>query len=383
MIYLDNHTITQPCQGALDAFDKAAKSWASPYSPHRVSDEVRNSLSDFYEKIYDFLGASKKDTFIFTASGAEAVNQVLVSVFTEVTSKEGKNHFITTSIEDAPTLLTLKRFEEQHCSVTLLPVAKDAKIDIEELKKAINPKTALVSLSYASGLLGSIQDLHQVAEVCRENQVLLHVDMSAAAGKMEGKFQELGIDYLTLDGSLIHSVRSSGGVMVKNGAPITSLIVGGIDQMQLRAGHLDVPSFIAFAEACRQANLFLDQMNMEVARLKIAFEKKLLEKVSSAKVLFQNCMRLPNVSVLSFPGVQSETLLYFLNQRNIFAAVGGGTSQHLSRLLHAAGFDAMTCASSLTMVLSRYTTEEDLDDVIDALKEIIPKLQKISSEVSS
>ncbi len=382
MIYLDNHNLTAPCQSSIDQMQSFLSSdWASPVSPHRIGQDVLSKLEPYYERIYDFLGAKSEDTFIFTSSGAEAINQVILSTFFEQTCKQGKNHYVTTNIEDAPILLSLKRLEEQHCTVKLLGVDKQGRIDLVEFEKAINPKTALVTLSWSSSLLGSMQDLAAIAKICKKKQVLLHVDVSSAVGKLGFSFQDFPISYLTIDGALIHSVKSSGGILIKEGSSLSPMIVGGIDQMNLRAGHLDVPSLVAFSTACKQAGLYADQMGMEVARLKGLLESKLSQEVEGVRVLLKSQVRLPNVSVISFTGIQSEALLFHLNEQNIFASAGGGSSQHISRVLSACGFDSMTCATTVSFVLSRYTTEEEILKVVQVLKEICPKLQAISEEV--
>lgn len=383
MMHLDNHNITQLCNSSKEVAQSfLQKSNIDLFSPSFLSKQLRKDLSELYEKVYDFFHANEEDLFIFTSSGAEAVAQVIHSCFLEQTCKEGKNHYLSTVIEDGPILMMLKRLEEQNCTVNLLPVNANAQINLQALEKAIGPRTALVSLSWGSRLLGTVQDLQAIAKICEKKQVALHVDISASIGKLDLEFCNLPISYLTVDGALMHSVSSSGALFVKSGFTIHPLIVGDSSQNFLRAGAFDIPSFAAFTEACRQANLFMNHMNLEVARLKAEFEKKVQDRIKGAQILFDRTIKLPNVSVISFSGVQSEYLLYLLHNQQVSASTGGGMMQHLSRLLQECSYSPDVCANSLSFALSRYTTEDEINQLVDILTEVVLKAQSLSKEIT-
>ncbi len=338
-IFLDANAKTLPCNAAQ----------------HVENDEtmVPSSL----ERIYDLVGASLEDTFVYTSSNAEAVNQVLWSVFLEISRKTGKCHFITSAIEDAPTMQMMKRLEDLGCFVKIAPVNLKGEIDIEQLKALINPRTALISITMANGLTGVIQPIEEIEKIAHEKGILLHLDGSSAIGKYAFSFAETKAHYLTFSGNLIHSLPATGGLFAKKDAPLVPLILGGSN---LRAGPQDTPSILSLCAAATQASLFLDMMSLEVARLRDLFEKEILKLIPDAQILFKNTLRLPNTTVIAFPFAHQEALLHMLRRKNVEALIGGNYSQHLFHLLTASKIDPLTASCSLSFSLSRMTTEESL-----------------------
>src|SRR3989344_4530226 len=217
MIYLDNHSATQPCSAAIKQMQSYLEEhWAASYSPHKMGQQLVSNLAN--QPIYDLVSADESDSFVFTSSGAESICQVLWSVFLNVSRKDGRCHFITSSSEDAPTMQMLKRLEELGCYVKIAPLDKDGKIDIAALKELIGSRTALLSVSVANGLTGVIQPIEEIAALAKEKNVLLHLDATYAVGKTYFSFSEIGADYLTFSGEQIHSVKGSGALFAKKGA---------------------------------------------------------------------------------------------------------------------------------------------------------------------
>ncbi len=343
MIYLDHHSATRPCTLSLERMiPYLQEHWGASFAPHRMGQELVASLDARYQMIYDLIEAKEEDRFVFTSSGAEGVNQVFWSVFMELARKEGKTHIIVSSLEDAPTMQCAKRLEELGCSVKVAPVNSDGQIDVEQLEKLINPRTALISVSMAHGLTGVIQPVEEIAQIAAEKKVLLHLDATYAIGKYPVTF--LG-DYLTFSGDRIHSVKGSGALFAKKGAPLIPYILGGNEQAGLRGGSFDIPSFMALSAAAQQALLYLDTMALEIVRLRDLFESEV-----NGKVLYQNSPRLPNTSLIAFENVHQEALLYFLNRKGVYATIGGAYAPHLSRIDETA----------VSFTLSRMTTEEEI-----------------------
>lgn len=340
-IYLNNHTETALCQPAQE----------------RRNCSIRHPESAF---LYDLVKADKEDQFFYTSSGAEAVQQVLWSVFLERSRKEGKCHFVTTSLEDAPTLLGMKRLEELGC---FIKVANDYR-----LEDLINPRTALVSVSLAQGLTGEIHSLEEISKMCKEKDVLLHVDATYAVGKIPLQF-ELA-DYLTFSGDRMHGPKSSGALFAKKDRPLTPLILGK---------DLDTASLASLNAAAQQSSLSMMRMGLEVARLRNRLEQALLEQIEGASVLFSDRLRLPNVACLSFPRIHQEALLYALERKNVEATIGGKTHPHLHRLLSLAGFDERTAASAVSFSLSRKTTAEEIEEAIQRIVDAVDSLQHCAS----
>lgn len=338
-----------------------------------VIERVRLALEERLPKIsldflYDLVGADPADQFSFTSSGAEAINQVHWTAFLEIARKEGKCHFITTPVEDAATLQSLKRLEQLGCYVKIAPLNSKGQVDLEKLSELLTPRTAMISLSLAHAMTGVIQPIEEIVEMARAAKVLVHVDATFALGKLYAPFRTLGVDYLTFGGMGIHSVKGSGGIFAKAGAPLTALILGDKNDPQTLA---------ALTVAAKHATLFSDQMGLEVARLRDRLE----EKLPLAKVLFKDSFRLPNVTVLSFPKVHQEALQFALQHKGLSVSLGGSNHTFLHRHLQSCGIDELTALSSCSFALSRFTTQDDVDRAAEIITRAVNELLPLTEDL--
>lgn len=231
---------------------------------------------------------------------------------------------------------------------------------------------ALFSLSWASALTGVIQPIEEIARICSEKNVHLHVDGSYVIGKLNVEFSETGISFLTLDGEALHAGKTSGIILVKD----------GITFRPFETFQIDPGSFAAFVEGCRQMELFQDRMNLEVSRLRDSFELQIQKRIPNTRILFQSSKRLPNTSVIVFPGVHQESLLYALNEQKVYASFGGNAQQHLSNLLRHMGYPLEVAQSALSFSLSRYTLEEEIDQAVLRIEKQYQKLRSLSGEIA-
>ncbi len=356
-ISLASHQKTAPCEAALE----------------REDEEVH--LASHLEKIYQLTGASSSDLFVFTSSAAEAINQVLLSVFLKVSRITGKCHFITSEIEDAPTLQMMKRLEELGCFVKTVKVNGRGEIDLKELKEMITPRTALISITMAHGLTGVIQPVEEIVQMGREKGVLVHLEGSYATGKYPFSLEEIGADYFTFGGNLIHSLPGTGALFAKQQSPLSPLIVGGAS---LRGGPMDVASVIALGKSARQASLFLDTMALEVARKKQILENEIVKTIPEAKILFKDSLKLPNTSVIAFPQMHQEALFTHLQKEQIETSIGGDYQQHIAQVLLASKISNELAFSSLSFSLSRLTTEIEIRKAVETIKKTVDFLAPLS-----
>lgn len=354
MSFLDSHSATFPCSSSIERMKPFLE------DPRKEAEGI--------ELIYDFIGAKRQDQFVFTSSAAEAINQVLLSVFLEVSRKEGKCHFIASALEDAPTMQMMKRLEDLGCTIKIAPVDSLGAVDCEKLKELINSRTALVSVCAAQGLTGVVQPIEEIGKICAERNVLFHCEATYAVGKMSFCFSDLQADYFTFSGDRIHGLRSSGALFAKEKKPLVPLILGGSG---LRGGAADLPSLASFSAACSQAALYLDSMNLETVRLRDLLESEL--EAVGAQVLYKEALRLPNTTAIHFPRVHQEALLYLLERKGVFASIGGAYCQHLHRLA--------SDESALSFSLSRNTTEEEIRNAVPIIREALCHLQSISKGI--
>lgn len=374
--YLDNSSTTRPSNEAISKMmgfytDK----WGVLTQPHKFGAELTSPYSSALKAVYQLLGASEKDAVVMTSSGAEAINQAILSTYQDVALNEGKNHFITIAAEDAPALMSLSRLQAFGAAVTFLKPGKNGTINTKDFIEAITPRTALVCLSWANGMTGVIQPIAEIAEICSLRGIRLLVDGSNVLGKLFFSLKELKIDLFSFNGDNLHAPKGTGGLYIKNGIKMSPFITGGIEQGGLRAGALNVPAVIALGEASRQSLEARDYMCTEIARLKMELEMGIKKRFSFCRILFEEEEKVPGVMTVAFPGIFNESLLFLLNQKNVYASIGGGSHQLLSYYLKICGFPAEIADSAISFSLSRETKEEEIEWALDALTSCIGKLK--------
>ncbi len=373
-VYLDNHTATRPYPQALEAMlPFYQEKWGAASAPYQMGQEAVSGVLQSTDEIMQELGAGKEDQFFFCSSGAEAVGSVFFSHYLEEVRDSGKNHILTTNVEEAPTFLGLKRLEKFHCVEKVLPVNSQGQMTRQVLEEAIKPRTSLLSLAWANSLTGVIHPIADIAQACKEKGIRLHVDASTVIGKLFFHFEDLNVDYLTFDGSLFHSPKGTAGLLVKGGIAFHPLIAGN--------PNVHVGGVAALARALGESSRYFDQINLETARLRREFEQGVVSGFPEAVVLFQDVERLPNTAVIAFPGVDSDALLYLLSRRGVYASMGGGQAQKLFYLLTASQVDEGLARCALSFSLSYETTEEEIAYAVQMIAECAIKLKKCSANV--
>jgi cysteine desulfurase len=381
-IFLDHISTCRPSPQAVRAmmpfFDEC---YGSASSPHLMGQELVAEIEKSYRTLYNLFGASPDDRFVFTSCGAEAITQMVFSVFKEVTRKTGKNHFVCLEIEEAPTILALSKLTEEACMLDLAKVSKRGSINRELLLEAITARTALVSLGYASAQTGVIHPIEEIAQVCKQRGILLHVDLTHVIGKL---FLDFAIrpDYLTFNGEQLHAPRGTGGLFAQASAPLIPLINGEDEDKKLRGGPLNVPMLVSTGQAAFVALNNQDLYATEVARLRNLFETSLQKHYPEAVVLFQAEERLPHCSTIAFPGIKTEALLYDLNRKGVYANMGGGSFQQLERVLLASHVEKSLAQCALSFSFSKDSTGEELERAVDIIKESARRLRRASTHIT-
>lgn len=362
-IYLDNHSATRPSPKAVEQMlPFLHHQWGALSACHQMGQELYPAVDAAVKNCKQLLGAKESDSLFFVNGGSEAVFQVLWAHYSQTVQETGKNHLLTTVVEDAPILQAFNQFEKVGCFGKMLPVNEKGQLALETLVSEIRPRTSLLSLQWAHGLTGVIQPVEAIAKLCRDKGIQLHLDASGVIGKRFFRFHDLPCDFLSFDGEKIHAPKGTAAVVTKRAAlPTPSQNVAGL-----------VALSTALAEACDR----FDHMATEVARLR----DKLEQGVEGAQVFFQDVERLPNTAVIAFPGVHAEALLFFLNRKGVYATYGGGNSQKLSHLLQACGVEAALAQSAVSFNLSHETTEEEVDTVLEVMHQAVKKLRQIGEK---
>lgn len=379
-IYLDNNTTTRPSSQTISKMlPFYTEMWGFPYAPYRIGDDLMPVLEESYKAIYAMLGAKETDDFVFTSSGAEAVNQVIFSTYQTVTMPTGKNQFITSHIDEAPTIMAAERLQHFGCVTKLLPADSNGQVTAKTVSEAITPRTALVSLSWANALTGVINPVGEISSLLQERGILFHLDATHILGKIFFQIEDAGAQFISFNGDNIHGPKGTGGLYIQAGVKCNPLIIGGIEQGGYRAGSINVPGLVGLASAAKETVEARDLVCTEVARLRNKLEEGIKASLPEAIIFFQDQDRIPNCSVIGFPGISNEALLFSLSKKGVYASIGGGSHQQVGLILKASGVEETLAHSSISFSLSRETTEEQIDRAINIIAETAAKLRKLSS----
>ena len=381
-IYLDNSMTTRPSDHTISKMlPFFNERWGHPSSPHQMGQEIYPALAESFKAIYAMLGASERDDFVFTSSGAEAINHVIFAAYHDITRTTGKNHFITAATEEAPALMAIGRLEHLSCVGKMVAVNAQGQVTAEAIAETLTPRTALISLSWANGLTGVVNPVADIAKICHERGIALHLDATHILGKLFYEMDEVGATFITFNGDHLHAPKGTGGLWIKAGTKCSPFILGGIEQGGHRAGSFNIPGLIGLGHASTE---LIDSRNLlctEVARLRDKLEEGIIEGFPEAVVFFKDAERLPNVSCMGFSGIANEALLYALNRKGVYACIGGGSFQQVGLVVAAAGISETLAHSAISFSLSRETTEEAIDHAIEIVVESSKKLRKMSKAI--
>ena len=375
LVYLDNSSTTKPCQKAVENINRAlCKNWGNPSSLHilgvNAEQEVNNARMLAAKKL-----RCKPQEIIFTSSGTEANNTAIIGAVMK-NAKRGKR-IITTSIEHPSVLETVKRFENQGFEVVYLKPDSSGAVPIEEVQKAVTEDTILLSMMLVNNETGAIQPVEQAAKILHEKSKngLFHCDAVQAFGKLPFVPSQLDVDMLSVSGHKIHGPKGVGFLYKKQGVHIPPLLTGGGQESGVRSSTESVPLIAGLAGALEEMPDIKSQLEKQTELWQYA-ARRLTESGFSAINSDENC--LPYILNVSVVGYRSETLLHFLESKNVFVSSGSACAKgEGSYVLREMGLNAARTDSALRLSFSRYNTAQDVDKLIDALNGATQKLRKV------
>ncbi len=380
-IYIDNHATTQMDPRVLEAMTPYFTTLFgnSASRNHSFGWAAEEAVEIAREQIAKLIGASPKE-IIFT-SGATESNNLAIKGVAEMYREKG-NHIITAVTEHKAVLDTCKRLEKNGYRVTYLPVQKDGRVDLEDLKRAMDDKTILVSIMFANNEIGVVQPVKEIGALCRERGVFFHTDAVQAVGKVPVNVNEQNIDLLSLTGHKIYGPKGVGALYVRRRNPrvqITAQIDGGGHERGMRSGTLNVPGIVGLGKACEIARLELESEATKLSGMRDRLMKNLMGRLDETYVNGSLEHRLPGNLNISFAYVEGESLLMGIND----IAVSSGsacTSATLepSYVLKALGTGDDLAHSSIRFGIGRFNTEAELNYAADKLVEVVTKLRELS-----
>ncbi len=352
--------------------------FGNPSSIYQLGQEAKQAIETARQTVARVLGG-RTDEIFFTSCGSESDNWALRGV-AEALQQKG-NHIITTKIEHHAVLHTAQYLERHGFTVTYLDVDQDGLISLEELEKAITPKTILISVMAANNEIGTLQPLKEIGAIAKRHGVLFHTDAVQAVGHVPLDVEEMQIDLLSLSGHKLGAPKGIGALYIRKGTPIHPFLLGGGQEKKQRAGTENVASIVGLAKAMALA---AEEMEEETARLTVLREKLingLLEKIPHSQVNGHRTKRLPGNCNLSFAFVEGESILMLLDAAGIAASSGSAcTSGSLdpSHVLLALGLSHELAHGSVRFTLGLGTTEEEVDYVLEVLPDIVARLREMS-----
>ena len=378
-VYADNAATTRIAPQVLDAMLPYLKEeYGNPSTLYKLGREAKIAIEKAREQVAQVIGAKAEEIF-FTGSGTEADNMALKGVLYGPAGK-GKKHLITTKIEHHAILHTAMALEKEGFQVTFLDVDKNGRVNLEELKQAITPDTALVSIMAANNEVGTIQPIEEIGKICREKGVLFHTDAVQAFGHMPLDVNKMNIDLLSLSAHKINGPKGSGALYIRRGLGLRPVIEGGGQERNRRSGTENVAGIVGLGQA---AQLAMETMEEESARLK-ALAKKLTDgvlQIPETILTGDPENRLPGACSFAISAIEGESLVLYLDMEGICTSTGSACSTGSldpSHVLMAIGLSHEVSHGSLRVTLGRFNTEEEVDYIIETLPKVVEKLRSMS-----
>jgi cysteine desulfurase len=379
-IYFDNAATTQVSKEAADkAYFVMTQCYGNPSSMHELGLKAELEIKNATQIIADLLKAKPEE--IYYTSGATESNNIAILGTADGYNRSGK-HIITTKIEHPAVLEPFKVLEKQGFEVTYLDVDANGLININALKNSIRPDTILVSIMYVNNEIGTIQDIEHIGKAIKEENpsTLFHVDAVQAFGKYAISVLKSSIDLLSISGHKLHAPKGIGVLYMKKGLKTKPLVYGGGQQKDIKPGTENVPGIAALAVAAQQAYAQLLDKQAYVAHLKNKLMSEILQNIENTSVngsaLEYSSAYILNVT---FEGIRSEVLLHALENERISISSGSACSSHkkqVSSTLKAIGIEDDKIEGAVRFSFSRYNTIEEVEQVVNVLKNIVPMLRR-------
>jgi cysteine desulfurase len=378
-IYADNAATTRMSRTAIDAMIPYMENvYGNPSSLYSIGQEAKEALDRAREQVAAVINADPKE-ILFTSGGSEADNQALRSA-AAIGARKGKRHIISSAFEHHAILHTLNRLEKEGFEVTLLPVHEDGLVVPAELEAAIREDTCLVTIMTANNEIGTIQPVEEIGAICKKHGVLFHTDAVQAVGHLPIDVKKMQIDLLSASAHKFHGPKGVGFLYARKGVALTNLIEGGAQEKGKRAGTENVPGIMSMAAALKEAADHLDENAAHQTGLRDRLIRGLLEIPHSA-LNGDARRRLPGNANFCFEGIEGESLLLLLDDKGISASSGSAcTSGSLdpSHVLLAIGRVHDVAHGSLRLSLGEDITEEEVDYIIQSVREVVGYLRSFS-----
>ncbi len=379
-VYLDNAATTRTDEVVVQAMlPYFTEVFGNSHSQHEFGREAHRAVDVARKQVADAINAHPNEVY-FTGSGSEADNWAIKG--TALGHSEQGKHIITTQIEHHAILNSCAWLEKHGFEVTYLPVDEFGTVRVEALKKALRPDTTLVSVMMANNEVGTIQPVKEIAKIVHENsKALFHVDAVQAMGSIPVDVKELDCDLLSISAHKFYGPKGIGALYIRNGVRIDKLIVGGGQERSMRGGTTNTPAVVGMGVAIENAVKNQPQYAAHCAALRDHLVARIRAEIPDVKYNGSEINRLPNNANFSFEYIEGESLLMRLDLAGIAVSSGSACSSgslEPSHVLHAMGVDVVLGHGSIRFSFGKHNTLEEVDYVVDTLRDTVALLRKMS-----
>ncbi|HEV8430957.1 MAG TPA: cysteine desulfurase NifS [Pyrinomonadaceae bacterium] len=380
MIYLDNNATTRVAPEVVDAMTPyLGHVFGNPSSSHGLGREMKRAVEQSRQQVASLIGASDVNEIVFTSCGSESDNWAIRGV---LATQPHKKHIVTTLVEHEAVRNLCHLLENDGYDVTWLGVDQNGELNLEDLRTALRPDTALVSIMLANNETGVLFPMREIGRIVRESsEAVFHVDGVQAVGKIPIDLKDTAVDLFALSGHKLHAPQGIGALYIRNGISLPPMIVGGGQEQGRRAGTSAVPNIVALGAACRLAHE--DDGHARIERLRNRLEDEILKTIPNARLngVADRSKRLPNTSNISFAYVDGQNILMHLDQAGIYVSTGSAchsSTHESSPTLRAMNIPYPVAQGSIRFSVGRYNTEDEIETTLSVLPEIIAKLAAMS-----
>lgn len=377
-IYLDNNATTRVAPEVFEAMQPyLSEFFGNPSSAHTLGRTMKQAIEQSREQVATLIGAADTSEIVFTSCGSESDNWAIRSA---LAAQPEKKHVVTTLVEHEAVRNVCRLLEKEGYEVTWLGVDHNGELELDALRAALRPDTALVSTMLANNETGMLFPINEVGRIVHEGSpALFHVDGVQAVGKI--KIDLTDVDLFALSGHKLHAPQGVGALYIRQGVSLPSFIIGGAQEQGRRAGTSAVPNIVGLGVACKLAHE--DDDHSRISELRDRLENGILKQIPNARLngVADPAKRLPNTSSISFEYVDGQNILLHLDQLGICVSTGSAchsTTHESSPTLHAMNVPFTAAQGSIRFSLGRYNTAEDIETTLSVLPGIIEKLAAMS-----
>lgn len=379
-VYLDNNATTRADPAVVAAMlPFFSDQFGNASSSHAFGSEVAGAVRTARKSVQALLGAAFDHEIVFTSGGTESDNTAILSA---LETQSGRDEIVTTAVEHPAILSLVEHLRDQRgITVHLIGVDEAGRLDTDAYKRALGPRTAIASVMWANNETGTLFPIPELAQLAHECGALFHTDAVQAVGKLAIDLKSAGVDMLSLSGHKLHGPKGIGALYVRKGTPFAPLVRGGPQERRRRGGTENVPAIIGLGKAAELAAVHLADEQTRVRALRDHLEQGIVDTIGHCAVLGDRGRRLPNTSNIAFRHIEGEPIVMRLNQAGIAASLGSACasgSMEPSHVLRAMNVPADLLRGAVRFSLSRDTTIDDVERVLQVLPEIIGRLRETS-----